>query len=81
MCRSALALALLAALSSTAASLDCRALGFSGFALCSSCDALENAVHDAGAVARRGFPCAALAELSGTALRRLRGCEAPFCLR
>ena len=47
--RAALALALLAALSAVASALDCAALGFSGFALCSSCDALENAVHDAGA--------------------------------
>ena len=48
-----LALALLAALSAAAAALDCRELGFSGFALCSSCDALENAVHDAGAASLR----------------------------
>ena len=56
--RAALALALLAALSAAASALDCAALGFSGFALCSSCDALENAVHDAGATS-----CAARALL------------------
>jgi hypothetical protein len=75
----ALTLVLLAALLAAAAALDCRALGFSGFALCSSCDALENAVHDAGAETRCGRSCAlrrlraALAELRARHGRACRG--------
>jgi hypothetical protein len=69
--RVALALALLAALSTAAsgAAPDCRALGFTGFSLCSSCDALESAVHDAGAP--YSSPACAAADDAGRARAEL----------